>query len=135
MEGGREKSTAVPRMFLRAVYQRLAGTPATQYKMWSLINLEKVLQQVGWGISVTGVSNAMAGGADLILQGNSFLQTARRGVILCRGSLLLDFLPLKKKVKKSLKMPKSQISGLCPPIENVFFYKKKFPQFLYIENH
>ena len=30
MEGGREKSTAVPRMFLRAVFQRLAGTPATQ---------------------------------------------------------------------------------------------------------
>ena len=50
MEGGREKSTAVPRMFLRAVFQRLAGTPATQYKTWPLINLEKVLQQVGWGI-------------------------------------------------------------------------------------
>ena len=30
----------------------------------------------------------MAGGADLILQGNRSLQTAHRGVTLCRGSLL-----------------------------------------------
>ena len=37
---------------------------------------------------VTGVSNSMAGGADLIFQGNRSLQTARRGVTLCRGSLL-----------------------------------------------
>ena len=49
MEGGRERSTAVPLMFLRAVFQRLAGTPATQYKTWSPADLEKVHQQVGWG--------------------------------------------------------------------------------------
>ena len=49
MEGGREKSTAIPRMFLRAVFQRLAGTPATQCKTWSPADLKKVHQQVGWG--------------------------------------------------------------------------------------
>ena len=38
-------------------------------------------------------------------------------------------------MQKSLKMPKSQISGPFPPIENIFFCKKKFPQFLYIKNH
>ena len=31
------------------------------------------------GIPATGVSNGMAGGADLILQGNTLLHTARRG--------------------------------------------------------
>ena len=41
MEGGQEKSTVVPRMFLRAVFQRLAGTPVTQYKTWSPTDLEK----------------------------------------------------------------------------------------------
>ena len=38
-------------------------------------------------IPVTGVSNGMAGGADLILQGNRSLQTARRGSTPCRGDL------------------------------------------------
>ena len=39
-------------------------------------------------IRVTGVSNGMAGGADLLLQGNRSLQTAPREVTICRGSLL-----------------------------------------------
>ena len=45
MEGGREKSTAVPRMFLRAVFQRLAGTPATQCKTWSPADLKKSISK------------------------------------------------------------------------------------------
>ena len=49
MEGGREKSTAVPRMFLRAVFQRLAGTPATHCKTWSLIDLKKSPSASGLG--------------------------------------------------------------------------------------
>ena len=38
----------------------------------------------GWGIPATGASNGMAGGADLILQGNTSLHTARRGNTPCR---------------------------------------------------
>ena len=45
MEGGREKSIAVPRMFLRAVFQRLAGTPATQCKTWSPADLKKSINK------------------------------------------------------------------------------------------
>ena len=38
-------------------------------------------------------------------------------------------------MQKSLEMPKSQISAPFPPIGNIFFAKKKFPQFLYIKTH
>ena len=41
---------------------------------------------------------------------------------------------LEKKVQKSLKRPKSQISDPIPPIKNICFPKKKFPQFLYFKN-
>ena len=44
--------------------------------------------QPGYVIPVTGVSNDMMGGADLLLQGNRSLQTAPREVTICRGSLL-----------------------------------------------
>ena len=51
MEGERERSTAVPRMFLRAVFQRLAGTPVTQHKTWSPADLEKSPLASGLGHS------------------------------------------------------------------------------------
>ena len=42
------------------------------------------------------------------------------------------FFATPKKVQKSLKMPKSQISGPFPPIENIFFCKKKNSLSFYI---
>ena len=41
-------------------------------------------------------------------------------------------MPLKIKVQISLKMPKSQILGPFPPIENIFFCKKKISLSFYI---